>query len=71
MEDSNAEKWDDHQKKKFFIINSLKFMKILGDCDIIFVMKVTQNGGQWELCTFAPLWVLTTLCVVTMGLEAV
>ena len=51
----NAKKWGDHLKKKLFIYNSLKFIKVQGDCDIISVRKVTQTGGQWKLYTLAPL----------------
>ena len=43
---SNAEKWGDHQKKKFFKNNSLKSIKFKEDYDIIFVPKITQNGGR-------------------------
>ena len=45
-------KWGGHQKKKFFIINSLKSIKVQEDCDIISVMKVTHNGVQWKLYAF-------------------
>ena len=37
------------KKNKFFINNSLRSIKVWGDCDIISVIKVTQNGGQWKL----------------------
>ena len=37
---SDAKKWGDHQKKKFFINNSLISIKVLGLCDIISVMYV-------------------------------
>ena len=43
---SDAEKWGDHQKKKFFKNNSLKSIKFKEDYDIIFVLKITQNGGR-------------------------
>ena len=31
--DSNAEKWGDHQNKKFFIDNFVKSIKVNGGCD--------------------------------------
>ena len=31
--ESNAEKWGDHQNKKFFIDNFVKSIKVNGGCD--------------------------------------
>ena len=42
------------KRRKYFMINSLKSMKVQGDCDIISAMKLTQNGGQWKLYIFDP-----------------
>ena len=59
---SNAEKWGD-QEKKFFDNNSLKPFKVERSCEIIYVMKVTQNGGQWKLYTLAlPIGLNYSLC---------